>query len=110
MLSWCAWVWKAHWDLLFPIFLQFYCFVIKRLLLGVFYTLGAFLSTVTALVCFLASIFIGVKVLASALEVYHGAKSAGVVANALRETGKRTGQTTRERNDALTPMTLQLVV
>jgi hypothetical protein len=56
--------------------IAFYSIILKYILIGVLTVFGAFLSLVTAFVCMLAGIFIGVKALAAPLEVYHGLRSA----------------------------------
>jgi hypothetical protein len=61
-----------------------YSLILRYILIGVLAVLGTFLSLLTAFVCMLAGIFVGVKALAAPLEVYHGFRSAGEVGRDLK--------------------------
>lgn len=65
-------------------YIAFYSIILKYILIGVLTALGAFLSLVTAFVCMLAGIFMGVKALAAPLEVYHGLRAGKKVGRHLK--------------------------
>jgi hypothetical protein len=64
--------------------LSLYCIILKYVLIAILTVFGAFLSLTTAFVCMLAGVFLGLKVLAAPLEVYHGARSVKELADNLK--------------------------
>jgi hypothetical protein len=65
-------------------FISIYSVILKYILIGLLTVFGALLSLITAFVCMLVGIFVGVKVLAAPLEVYHGVRSAGEIGRKFR--------------------------